>query len=99
MTCIGKISNEHHLFQITNLHPLPHFHSVDWHGTINCQTIFGPMFNKYKIDTLISSDTHTLEIHKAQEGHNFLMIIAEAEIEKKRTVMRLSANKSALASW
>lgn len=82
-------------FKVVLMH-IPHYHSGDWHGTMHCRALFGPLFNKYKIDMLISGHTHTFGIHEPQEGHNFPIIIGGGPNVSTRTVMRLTANKSCL---
>lgn len=82
-------------FKIVLMH-IPHYHSGDWHGTMHCREVFGPLFNKYKIDLMISGHTHTYGIHKPQEGHNFPIVIGGGPNDGKRTLIKLKADKHAL---
>ena len=36
-------------FRVVLIHISP-YHSGDWHGTMHCREVFGPMLNKAKID-------------------------------------------------
>jgi predicted phosphodiesterase len=82
-------------FKVVMMH-IPHYHSGDWHGTMHCRKLFGPLFNKYKIDMLISGHTHTYGIHNPQDGHNFPIIIGGGPKDTLRTLTRLEATNKSL---
>jgi 3',5'-cyclic AMP phosphodiesterase CpdA len=82
-------------FKVVLMH-IPHYHSGDWHGPMHCREVFGPLFNKYKIDLMISGHTHTYGIHKPQEGHNFPIVIGGGPKEGKRTLIKLKADARSL---
>lgn len=82
-------------FKVVMMH-IPHYHSGDWHGTMHCRSLFGPLFNKYKIDMLISGHTHTYGIHKPQEGHNFPIVIGGGPKDSLRTITKLHADQKSL---
>ncbi|WP_040298550.1 purple acid phosphatase family protein [Arcticibacter svalbardensis] len=79
-------------FKVVFMH-IPHYHSGEWHGTLHCRKLFGPLFNKYKIDLLISGHTHRYGVHEPQAGHNFPIIIGGGPNPSERTLMRLSADQ------
>ncbi|WP_316811789.1 metallophosphoesterase family protein [Pedobacter heparinus] len=83
------------IFKVVLMH-IPHYHSGDWHGTMHCREVFGPLFNKYKIDLMISGHTHKYGIHKAQEGHDFPIVIGGGPQDGKRTLIKLKANERSL---
>ncbi|EOR94316.1 putative purple acid phosphatase [Arcticibacter svalbardensis MN12-7] len=82
-------------FKVVLMH-IPHYHSGEWHGTVHCRKLFGPLFNKHKIDMLISGHTHVYGVHKPQEGHNFPIIIGGGPNPSGRTIMRLTANQKTM---
>ncbi|PST84668.1 metallophosphoesterase [Pedobacter yulinensis] len=83
-------------FRVVLMH-IPHYHSGDWHGTMHCRQLFGPLFNKYKIDMLISGHTHRYGIHEPQEGHNFPIVIGGGPQDGRRTLIRFNAAGRKLA--
>ncbi|WP_129718255.1 metallophosphoesterase family protein [Pedobacter sp. SYP-B3415] len=83
-------------FKVVLMH-IPHYYSGDWHGAMHCRQLFGPLFNKHKIDMLISGHTHRYGIHEPQEGHNFPIVIGGGPQAGKRTLIRFRANPSKLS--
>ncbi|NSL88611.1 purple acid phosphatase family protein [Chitinophaga solisilvae] len=76
---------------------IPHYHGGDWHGTVHCRNLFGPLFNKYKIDILICGHTHTYGVHAPVPGqHNYPLIIGGGPKDGKRTLISLKANQQEL---
>lgn len=83
-------------FKVVIMH-IPHYHSGDGHGTLHCREVFGPLFNKYKIDLMICGHTHTYKVHPAEEGHQFPIIIGGGPKDGKRTLIKLKANQRQLS--
>lgn len=83
-------------FKVVLMH-IPHYHSGDWHGTMHCREVFGPLFNKYKIDLLICGHTHRYGTFDPIPGqHNFPMVIGGGPKEGTRTLIKLKADKNKL---
>lgn len=83
-------------FRVVMMH-MPHYHSDDWHGTLHCRELFGPLFNKYEVDLLISGHTHQYGVHKPEPGkHNFPIIIGGGPRKGNRTLIKVKANEQTL---
>lgn len=77
-------------FRVVLIHISP-YHSGDWHGTMHCQKLFGPLLNKGKIDLQISGHTHRYATHDADATHNYPIVIGGGPLEGKRTLIKLHA--------
>jgi 2',3'-cyclic-nucleotide 2'-phosphodiesterase (5'-nucleotidase family) len=76
---------------------IPLYYSGDWHGTMHCREIWGPILNAGKIDLLISGHTHKYGIHPAVPGdHNYPIVIGGGPKDGKRTIMQVKADQNAL---
>lgn len=75
---------------------IPPFHSGDWHGTMHCRKLFAPLFDKYKVDAVISGHTHRHGIHRADQDHSFPIVIGGGPKKGQRTLIHLEANASAM---
>lgn len=83
-------------FKVVLMH-IPHYHSGDGYGTMQCRKLFGPLFNKYKVDVSISGHTHKYGIFDPAKGENhFPMIIGGGPKEGTRTLIRLTIDEKAL---
>lgn len=60
-------------YKVVFMH-IPPFHSGDWHGTMHCRELFAPLFEKYKVDLVISGHTHRYGIHQANNEHSFPIV-------------------------
>ena len=77
---------------------IPFYYSGDWHGTMHCREVFGPILNKAKVDLLISGHTHKYGIHPPVAGqHNYPIVIGGGPKEGARTIIKVKADKAALA--
>lgn len=75
---------------------IPLYYSGDWHGTLHCRQVWGPILNKAKIDLLISGHTHVYGIHPAVAGeHNYPIVIGGGPKDTKRTIIKVTANHQA----
>ncbi|WP_118193823.1 metallophosphoesterase family protein [Albibacterium indicum] len=83
-------------YKVVFMH-IPPFHSGDWHGTMHCRELFAPLFEKYKVDLVISGHTHRYGIHQANNEHSFPIVIGGGPQEGKRTIIHLTADKSKLS--
>ncbi|MET0244872.1 MAG: metallophosphoesterase family protein, partial [Flavitalea sp.] len=54
---------------------IPTFHSGDWHGTMHCRKVFAPVFEKHKVDLVISGHTHKYGVHPPSAEHKFPIVI------------------------
>ncbi len=82
-------------FRVLLIHISP-YHSGDWHGTMHCREVFGPILNKANIDLQISGHTHRYMTHEADKDHNYPIVIGGGPLEGKRTLMKLHANQKEL---
>ncbi|GEO03856.1 hypothetical protein AAE02nite_15200 [Adhaeribacter aerolatus] len=82
-------------FRVVLIHISP-YHSGDWHGTLHCRQLFGPLFNKGKIDLMLSGHTHRYATHDADATHNYPIVIGGGPLEGKRTLIKLHATKKEL---
>ncbi len=72
---------------------IPPYYSGDWHGTMHCRKIWGPIFNDAKIDLLISGHTHRYSIKQKVEGeHNYPIVIGGGPRNGARTIMDIKAD-------
>lgn len=83
-------------YKVVMMH-IPHHYSGDWHGPMHCREVFGPLFNKYKIDILIAGHTHTYGVHAPVKGlHNYPIIIGGGPKPGTRTLIKVKANGQSL---
>lgn len=82
-------------YRVVLMH-IPPFHSGDWHGTMHCRKVFAPVFEKHKVDMVISGHTHRYGVHQPQADHSFPIIIGGGPKEGNRTIIKLKADKQAL---
>lgn len=82
-------------FRVLLIHISP-WHSGDWHGTLHCRELFGPLLNKANIDLQISGHTHRFATHEADQDHNFPIMIGGGPIEGQRTLIKFNANPQKL---
>jgi predicted phosphodiesterase len=81
-------------FRVVMMH-IPPYYSGEGHGTMHCRQLFDPIFNKYKVDLVISGHTHRYGVHPPVKGqHNYPIIIGGGPLAGKRTLMRVNANQS-----
>ena len=79
-------------FRIVLIHISP-YHSGDWHGTLHCREMFGPVLNKAKIDLQISGHTHRYATHEPDATHNYPIVIGGGPLEGNRTLIKLHVTK------
>lgn len=77
-------------FRVVLIHISP-YHSGDWHGTMHCREVFGPLLNRAKIDLQISGHTHRYGTHDANADHNYPIVIGGGPLEGNRTLIKLHA--------
>lgn len=84
-------------FRVVMMH-IPPFYSDDWHGTLHCRKLFSPLFDKYKVDLVISGHTHTHGVHKPVAGsHNYTIVIGGGPQAGKRTLIKVKADQRNLS--
>lgn len=83
-------------FRVVLMH-IPHYYSGDGHGTLHCRELFGPIFNKGKVDIAICGHTHRYGVFKpVEKRHNFPIIIGGGPRDGKRTLIKLHVNRKKL---
>lgn len=76
---------------------IPIFHSDDWHGTLHNRECFHPLFQKYKIDAMVSGHTHQYGYYPADKDHNYPVFIGGGPKAGKRTIIDISGSAKSLA--
>ncbi len=80
-------------FRVVMMH-IPHFYSGDWHGTMHCRELFAPLFDKHKVDMVISGHTHKHGVFAPEKGkHNYPIIIGGGPKEGSRTLIKVKADE------
>lgn len=82
-------------FRVVMMH-IPHFHSGDWHGTMHCRQLFAPIFEKYKVDMVISGHTHRYGVWPPSSEHPYPIIIGGGPKEGDRTLIKVKADQENL---
>ncbi|WP_051293345.1 metallophosphoesterase family protein [Olivibacter sitiensis] len=82
-------------YRVVMMH-IPPFHSGDWHGTTHCRKAFDPIFDKHKIDIVISGHTHRYGVHPPSEEHRYPIIIGGGPKEGNRTIIYFTADQTSL---
>ncbi len=77
-------------FRVLLIHISP-YHSGDWHGTMHCREVFGPILNRASIDLQLSGHTHRYMMHEPDKDHNYPIVIGGGPLEGKRTLIKLDA--------
>ena len=75
---------------------IPPYYSRDWHGTLHCRKVFSPLFEKYKVDLVLSGHTHSHGVHKPTKDHSYPVIIGGGPKQGDRTIINLNANQKKL---
>lgn len=82
-------------FRVVLIHISP-WHSGDWHGTLHCREMFGPLLNQGNVDLQISGHTHRFAYHQPDSDHKFPILIGGGPIEGNRTFMKLHASANTM---
>lgn len=83
-------------FRVVMMH-IPHQYSGEAHGTLHCRELFGPLFDKYKIDLFIAGHTHRFGVFDPVPGkHHYPIIIGGGPKEGNRTIMKIKADQQML---
>ena len=83
-------------FRVVMMH-IPHLHSDEEHGTIECRRLFGPLFEKYKIDLFVAGHTHEYGMYEPNEKeHSYHFVIGGGPEKSTRTLIRIGANLTTL---
>lgn len=83
------------LYRVVLMH-IPPYHSGDWHGPMHCRQVFAPIFERKRIDLVVSGHTHRYGVHLAQADHSYPIVIGGGPKDGNRTVMMLQADKKEL---
>ncbi len=78
-------------FRVVLVH-MPPFHHNNWHGVTHLKNLFGPMFNKHKVDLLLSGHTHRHGIWKPEDDHNYPIVLGGGNRDGTRTITKLEAD-------
>jgi predicted phosphodiesterase len=82
-------------FRVVMMH-IPHYHSDEEHGTTECRRLFGPLFEKYKIDLFVAGHTHEYGMFEPNKDHSYHFVIGGGPETGIRTLIRIEANPKAL---
>lgn len=84
-------------FRVVFVHIPPYHTHKERRGNMRCRALFSPVFEKSKVDLVISGHTHTYGIHPPDEQHKYPLIIGGGPKDGERTLMRLSASEKELS--
>lgn len=83
-------------FRVVMMH-IPPYHSDGRYGSEHCRSVFGPLFNKYKIDLLICGHTHVYGVHHPDPpNYNYPIIIGGGPARGKRTLIQINVKDDTL---
>lgn len=82
-------------FRVVMMH-IPHYHSDEEHGTTECRRLFGPLFEKYKIDLFVAGHTHEYGMFEPNKEHSYHFVIGGGPETGNRTLIRIDANSKVL---
>lgn len=83
-------------FRVVMMH-IPHMHSDEEHGTRECNRLFAPLFEKYKIDLFVAGHTHEYGMYEPEAGkHSYHFVIGGGPLKGNRTLIKISANNARL---
>ncbi|MBF7090243.1 metallophosphoesterase [Flavobacterium sp. ALJ2] len=82
-------------FRVVMMH-IPHYHSDEEHGTTECRRLFGPLFEKYKIDLFVAGHTHEYGMFEPNKDHSYHFVIGGGPKTGTRTLIRIDANPKVL---
>ncbi|OUL61375.1 FN3 domain-containing metallophosphoesterase family protein [Flavobacterium sp. AJR] len=82
-------------FRVVMMH-IPHYHSDEEHGTTECRRLFGPLFEKYKIDLFVAGHTHEYGMFEPNKDHSYHFVIGGGPEAGIRTLIRIEANPKVL---
>lgn len=83
-------------FRVVMMH-IPHYYCNGWHGSEHANKVFGPLFNKYKIDLMICGHTHKYSVYPPDiNTHNFPIIVGGGPLISKRTLIKVKADEAVL---
>ncbi|MCC9167916.1 metallophosphoesterase family protein [Pontibacter sp. XAAS-A31] len=92
---LQKKTFKYYKYKVVLMH-IPPFHAGEWHGTKHCRQLFHPLFEKHKIDMVISGHTHRYGVHPPDKDHSYPIIIGGGPKEGNRTLIQLQANRQHL---
>lgn len=76
---------------------MPHRQSENWHGTTDLYNKWRPLFNRGKIDLMISGHTHRYAVVQPEKGiHNYPVIVGGGPKNGQATIIRVDATKDKL---
>lgn len=79
-------------FRVVMMH-IPVYYSGDWHGPMECQKLFGPLFEQHKIDLFLAGHTHRYGVHQpVADKHSYPVVIGGGPKEGFRTLIRVKAD-------
>jgi hypothetical protein len=76
---------------------IPPFYSNEVHGSVHSRKLFSPLFEKYKVDLVVSGHTHVYGVHPPVEGqHSYPIIIGGGPAPGTRTLIKINASNQQL---
>jgi acid phosphatase type 7 len=84
------------LYKVVMMH-IPTFYNVEAKGELHCRELFSPLFDKYKVDIVISGHIHKHGVYPPVRGiHEYPIIIGGGPKVGTRTLIRVNANHQRL---
>jgi predicted phosphodiesterase len=85
-------------YRVVMMH-IPYYYpkyEEDGHGTIHCRDLFSPLFDKYKVDLMVSGHTHRYGVHPPTEEHSYPIVIGGGPQDGNRTLIKVKADEKNL---
>ncbi len=83
-------------YKVVMMHIPPHY-SVGAKGELHCREIFSPLFDRYKVDIVISGHIHKHGVYPPVKGvHDYPIVIGGGPLPGTRTLIKVKANQQQL---
>ena len=84
------------LYKVVMMH-IPTFYNVEAKGELHCRELFSPLFDKHKVDIVISGHIHKHGVYPPVKGvHDYPIVIGGGPQPGTRTLIRVNANHQKL---
>lgn len=83
------------LYKVVIMH-IPPFHSADWHGAMHCRKVFSPLFEKYKVDMVISGHAHRYGLYPPSKDHGYPIVVGGGPLKGERSLISLKADSTTM---
>lgn len=82
-------------FKVVKMH-IPTHYTNGGKGELHCRELFTPLFNRYKVDLVISGHTHKHGVYPPNEQHQYPLVIGGGPKPGTRTLIKVKANSKEL---